>query len=359
MKLSRIILCLALGTAGCNLFASFANKARSSVNTLSKRNVDFDRPAPAEKDLAGIHSVTIGALEGAESQRIAGYLATYLSESERFTLVLAPPPTPPPADTEETMPAAPEPGHATIEGSIVEAGYSERMDAQSVQCGENKTCTNRTRIGTAVVSVNLRLVDRSSGEVLVSKTVGDRKETSTSAQDSDPPTIDGAALLDEASRDAAGQFFAAVSPHVVQETVFFETDGKAKSLKEGANRAMGGDLEGAIEAFRSGLAEAEARRDEGALAKARFDLGLALVIDGEYDEGLELLRAAQRPKSRKAWADVVVAAGRWREDAVQAKKQWQSRGEPPPPIEPGIRESAGATKDGAQAIKALRSVARR
>src|SRR5688500_2169609 len=176
MKLSRIILCLALGASGCNLFASFANKARGTVNTLSKRNVDFDRPSPAEKDLAGIHSVTIGALEGTESQRIGGYLATYLSESERFTLIVAPP--------EEV-----EPGHATIEGSIVEAGYSERMDAQSVQCGENKTCTNRTRIGTAVVSVNLRLVDRSSGEVLVSKTVGDRKETSTSAQDSDPPTI--------------------------------------------------------------------------------------------------------------------------------------------------------------------------
>ena len=355
MKVSHVVLCLALGASGCNLFASFANKARGTVNTLSKRNVDFDRPAPAEKDLAGIHSVTIGALEGAESQRIAGYLATYLSESERFTLVLAPPP----ADTSAESPVAPEPGHATIEGSIVEAAYSERMDAQSVQCGENKTCTNRTRIGSAVVSVNLRLVDKSSGEVLVSKTVGDRKETSTSAQDSEPPTIDGAALLDEASRDAAGQFFAAVSPHVVQETVFFETDGKAKSLKEGANRAMGGDLEGAIEAFRSGLAEAEARRDEGALAKARFDLGLALVIDGEYDEGLELLRAAQRPKSRKAWADIVVAAGRWRDDALQAGKQWQSRGEPPPPIEPGIRESAGATKEGAQAIKALRSVARR
>jgi hypothetical protein len=250
-------------------------------------------------------------------------------------------------------------GHAMIEGSIVEAGYSERMDARTSQCGENKSCTTRTRIGTAVVTVNLRIVDAASGQVLLQKTVGDRSEQTTSATDSEPPSIDGQALLDETSQRTAAQFFAAVSPHVVEETVFFETDGKAKSLKEGANRAMGGDLEGAIEAFRAGLSEAESKRDEGALAKARFDLGLALVIDGQYDEGIELLRAAQRPKSRKSWSEIVLAATRWRDDAEQAAKQGGSRGEALQTFEPSVRESSGATEDGAKAIKALRSVARR
>jgi hypothetical protein len=346
---TSLTLTLGLAPTGCNLFASFASKTRSTVNALAKRNVDFDRPAPAEKDLAEIHTVNIAALEGSDAQRIAGYLATYLSESERFALVTA-------APAVEEAPAA---GHATIEGSIVESNYAERMDAQTSKCGDNKTCTTRTRIGTAVVSVNLRLVDKASGEVLLQKTVGDRKEEKSSAVDSDPPSIDGQALLDEVSRTAAGQFFAAVSPHIVQETVFFETDSKAKSLKEGANRAMGGDLEGAIEAFRQGLAEAEGKRDESALAKARFDLGLALVIDGEYDEGIELLRAAQRPKARKAWTEIVLAATRWRDDAEHAQRQWKSRGEPPPPLEPGIRESEGATENGTKAIRALRSVAQR
>ncbi len=343
-----LIALLGLAPTGCNFFASFGTKARSTVNTLAKRNVDFDRPAPAEKDLAGIHTVAIAPLEGAEAQRISGWLATFLSESERYALVTSVP-------TEE---GADRSGLATIEGSVVEAGYSERMDSQNAKCGD-KTCTTRTRIGTAVVSLNLRVVDATSGQVLLQKTVGERTELKTSATDSEPPSIDGHALLDEASQKAAGQFFAAVSPHAVQETVFFETDGKAKSLKEGANRAMAGDLEGAIEAFRAGLSEAEAKRDESALAKARFDLGLALVIDGQYDEGIELLRASQRPKSRKAWSGIVLAAGRWRDDARKAAKQLEIRGEPLADFEPSVRESDGATKDGGTAIKALRSVASR
>ena len=337
------------------MFASFASKARGTVNTLAKRNVDFDRPAPAEKDFEGVHTVAIAALEGAEGKRIEGWLTSYLSESERFTLVTALPDAA--ADEPEATPDRS--GHAVIEGSIVEAKYGERMDTKTSKCGDNKTCTARTRIGTAVVTVNLRLVDATSGEVLLQKTVGDRAERVTRATDGQPPTIDGQALLDETSKRAASEFFGAVSPHVVQETVFFETHGKAKSLKEGANRAMGGDLEGAIEAFRAGLSEAKAKGDDKAIAKANFDLGLALAIDGQYDEGIELLRAAQRPKSRKAWSQIILAATRWQKDAEQAERQWKIRSGSLPAFEPGIRESAGATEDGADTIKALRSVARR
>ena len=351
-----LALLLGLAPAGCNMFASFATKARGTVNKLAKRNVDFDRPAPAEKDLEGIHTVAIAPLDGAEGKRIEGWLTSYLSESERFTLVTALPAEPDESDESDESDRT---GHALIEGSIVEAKYSERTDSKTSKCGENKTCTTRTRIGTAVVTVNLRLVDATSGEVLLQKTVGDRVETSTSATDSQPPTIDGQALLDDTSKQAASQFFAAVSPHVVQETVFFETDGKAKSLKEGANRAMGGDLEGAIEAFRAGLSEAKAKGDEKAIAKANFDLGLALAIDGQYDEGLQLLRAAQRPKSRKSWSEIVRAADRWQQEAEQAQRQWGIRGEQPREFEPSIRESSGATEDGKETIKALRSVARR
>jgi tetratricopeptide (TPR) repeat protein len=332
------------------MFASLGAKARSTANTLGKRNVDFDRPAPAEKDLEGIHTVAIGELEGEpdKAAMISGYLASQLSDSGRFALVEGAP--------EQTE----APGTAVVQGEIVQAQYSEREDSQSAKCGD-KTCVTRTRIGTAVVAVNLSVVDASTGAVLVKKTLEERKESKTSARDSEPPSIDGAAILDEAAGKVAGDIFAVLSPHAVSETVFFETDNAAKSLKEGANRAMNGDLEGAIEAFEQGVEQAESKDDEKALAKARYNLGLALVIRGEYDEGLELLEQAQRPKSRQAWASVMLAAKQWKADAQRARAQWANGdgAQPQLQIDPAPRSSEQAAAEGMKMFQSLRATAGR
>lgn len=361
-----LALAATLGASGCNMFASFGAKARGTVNTLGKRNVDFDRLAPAEKDLASVHTVAIAKLDGSSQHGalISGHLTSLLSDSERFTLVspdaaAAPTTTAPTSTISSTdggteVADTPDPriGMAVVKGSVVTAGYNERMDSKSAKCGD-KTCTTRTRFGTAAVTVNLALVDAVTGEILVQKTVEDRKEAKTKATNAQPPSIDGQALLDEASRTVAGQFFATISPHVVQEQVFFETDGKAKSLKEGANRAMSGDLEGAIEAFEDGLAQAQSKKDEKAIAKARFDLGLARVIAGQYDEGLELLQASQRPKSKKSWGEIVRAAKDWSGDAERANAQWKVRDGEAPEFDPTIRQSEKATAMGAGAVRAL------
>lgn len=351
-----------LGAGGCNFFVNLGAKARGSVDTLTKRNVDFDRPAPGEKDLEGVQAVAVGPLEGdsGHAAMISGYLATHLGDSGRFSLVDPTRADDEPAEQEKKKSSKKKKakeeraaGTAAIEGSILQAEYSEREDSQSSKCGD-KTCVTRTRIGTAVVTVDLRLVDAATGEVLVRKTLEDRKETKTSARDGSPPSIDGNALLDEAARKVAGDFFATVSPHVVSETVFFETDNAAKSLKEGANRAMSGDLEGAIAAFEEGLEQAVTKEDDAAIAKARYDLGLALVIKGEYDRGLELLHEAQGPKAKKSWAETVLAAKRWKTDAERAAAQWAA-GEGAPELDPALRPSEQATAEGAKALKTLRS----
>jgi tetratricopeptide (TPR) repeat protein len=328
--LARSVLALALTSSlaatGCNMFASWGAKARGTVNSITKRNVDFDRPAPAEEDLEGIRAVAVADLEGESTRaaKISAYLSSQLSDSGRFALV------------EAGSPGSD--GTALIRGKVVDAKYDERVDAQSAKCGD-KACETRTRIGTAVVSVTFSLVDAGSNRVLLQKTLEDRREAKTSATDSDPPSIDGEALLDEAAHEVADDFFAAVSPHVVTETVFFETDGKAKALKEGAQRALNGDLEGAIASFEEGLAEAEAKDDDNAIAKARYDLGLALVIKGEYDEGLELLELAQEPKARRNWTDTVLAAQRWKTDAERARAQFAANEGEPPTHDPKMRAS--------------------
>lgn len=363
-------------SAGCNLLMSLSKKTRDTANTLSKRNVDFDRPAPAERDLKDIQTVAIGELEGskAHAAMVRGYLSTYLNDSGRFKLIqleslqaevsgataggAATAQAGAEGEGAEAAAAGPATGVAKIEGSIVQAAYTERIDTSKSSCGDNKTCTTQTRIGSAVVTIDVALVDVVSGELLVHKTLEDRREKSTKAVDDKPPSIDGNALLDVAAKKVAGDFFAAVSPHLVSETVFFETDNAAKSLKEGANRALSGDLEGAIEAFEQGLAEAKGKKDDTAIAKAQFDLGLALVIKGEYDAGIALIQAAQELKAKKAWGDVLLAARGWKTDTEQSMSQWEAHDGGTPPLDPALRESESATAMGTKTVKAAYTVAR-
>lgn len=331
--------------SGCNMFASIATKARGTVNTLGKRNVEFDRPAPAEKDLEGVHTLAIGPLKGdaEHADALTGYLASQLGDSGRFALL----------DEVPGRKNADE-GTAVISGKIIKAEYEEREDSQSAKCGE-KTCTTRTRIGTAIVQVDFKLLDGRSGKVLARKTFEDRKESKTSARDSSPPSIDGDAILTEATQKVAGDFFAMLSPHTVTETVFFETDNAAKPLKEGANRALSGDLEGAIQSFEAGLAQAQKKEDAKAVAKAQFDLGLALVIKGEYDDGLALLEQAQTTKSSRSWEELVLSATQWKADAERAQAQWALSEVEPPALDPALRPSESATAEGAKALQTVRS----
>ncbi len=325
-----------LVASGCNMFANFGNRARGTVNTLAKRNVDFDRPVPGEVDLQEVHSVVLGEFEGASeaSSRISGHLLDNLSDSGRFSLLSEAP------TTKEAQP-----GMAKVVATVREADYSEREDSQQAKCGD-EACTVRSRTGTAVVSVNFSLVDAETGKVLVRKTFDDRRESSTTATDASPPSIDGNALLDEASRKVADDFFAVISPHVVSETVYFETDASAKALKEGANRAMNGDLQGAILSFEDGLAQSEAKGDAVGVAKAQFDLGLALVISGDYGRGVELLEQAQGPKSKKGWSDILRDAQQWQSDAQRAQAQWALGDAGGRDLDPSIRSSEEAGEQG-------------
>lgn len=323
------------------MFASLGSQARGTMNTLTKRNVDFDRAAPGEEDLEQVHTVALGEFKGAEDSatRISGYLLDDLSESGRFSLL-----------DEAPSKKKAEPGTATLVGKIREAEYSEREESQEAKCND-KPCTVRTRIGEAVVAVNFSLVDAKTGKVLVQKTFEDRREEKTTATDGSPPSIDGDTLLDEASRKVAADFFAVVSPHVVSETVYFETDGKAKALKEGANRAMNGDLDGAVASFEEGLTQAQTRGDAGALAKARFDLGLALVISGDYERGVELLELAQSPKPKKGWAETLDAARAWQSDAERAQAQWAMGESGERELDPALRPSEGASETGKKMLE--------
>lgn len=309
---------LVLGSAGtgCNMFASMGNQARGTANAIGKRNVSFQRPVPAAQDLSGIQRVALVNLEGdaATAEILQSRLASLISDGKRFEIISA-------ASKEEAEASGTE-ALAIVGGKVVRADYSERTDSQKATCNGDP-CTVTTRTGTASIAIDFSVVESGTGKVLLRKTLEETAEQQTAGQGS-PPSIDGNAMKDELVATVAESFHGLISPHAVREQVFFETDNKAKSLKAGANRAMSGDLDGAIASFEDGLAEATAREDKKAIAKAQFDLGLALVIAGDYDRGITELEKAQRSLDKTAWREVLVSAKGWRDEATAAQAQWSA-----------------------------------
>ncbi len=309
-----LLLCFGAVGSGCNMFANLSAKVRGTANAVGKRNVTFERPVPAEKELEGIERLALVEIKGdadaADILRIR--LASLVSEGQRFELIEA--------ESRKEAKASGAEALAIVGGKVVRAEYGEQTDAQEGTCNGDP-CTITVRTGTATVAVDFKVIDARNGKVLLRKTLEDTVEEKTSGQGT-PPSIDGNALQDQLLASIAESFHGQISPHGVSEQVFFEADNKAKALKTGANLAMSGDLEGAIAAFEEGLQQAQAKSDATAIAKAQFNLGIALIIAGDYDSGIERLEAAQAAQDKTAWGELLLASHQWRDDAAAAHEQW-------------------------------------
>lgn len=313
-----LALLLSVGAAGpgCNMFANMTAKVRGTANAVGKRNVTFQRPVPAEKELEGIERVALVELKGdAEAADILrSRLASLLSDGQRFELLEA--------ESRQEAKASGAEALAIVGGKVIRAEYGEQMNSQKGSCNGDP-CTIEVRTGTATVAVDFKVIDAASGKVLLRKTLEDSVQEKTSGQGT-PPSIDGSALQDQLLASVAESFHGQISPHGVSEQVFFESDNKAKALKTGANRAMSGDLEGAIASFEEGLQQAQAKSDVKAIAKAQFNLGIALIIAGDYDIGIERLETAQAAEDKTAWRELLLASRQWRDEAAAAHEQWAS-----------------------------------
>lgn len=139
---------------------------------------------------------------------------------------------------------------------------------------------------------SLRVIDLTTGRTL--KIQSFDGTASESSRDGYP---DGDALLEAAREKATGQIRRLFFPWTEsRQVVFYEDNDKFCNLEPGYNLLKAHDLNGALEASR--VSYDHCRNAPGAkpkmVGRAAYDVGVALCLRGDYDEGLTMLTEALR-----------------------------------------------------------------
>src|SRR5262249_6000163 len=148
-----------------------------------------------------------------------------------------------------------------------------------------------TLTGRARVSASFKVVDVSTGALIVAKTYDESREDTNRATDRRPPAIDRDALYKMARHAIVKGFMHAIAPHKEYMDANFLTDGDLPQLEGGIGYAKRGDWKKAQDAFNGGIQDAERNPKINAkvLAKAYWNLGLAYEYAGDYDKATAMV----------------------------------------------------------------------
>jgi curli biogenesis system outer membrane secretion channel CsgG len=214
------------------------------------------------------------------------------------------------------------PAGALIYGDIDER-YNERTDETPYKTKEGKQHVVRTLTGEAGVRATFKVVDVSSGRLLIARTYEDKRQETSRIEDARPAPIDREELTQRARRTVLERFLKAIVPY--REYVFarFEKDSDIPQLEGGIGWAEQGNWDKAKEAFNNALADAGKNPKVGAkqLGKAYWDLGLAHEYSGDYDNAAKMVQKAYDVGQDKDYLRELEGIDRLRSEAKRLAEQ--------------------------------------
>jgi tetratricopeptide (TPR) repeat protein len=260
---------------------------------------------PAEIDMAPYASVAVGEMRGRGDPRaLSDALEAALVSSHKFRVI----------DRQHLLQAMHElqlsskdladPTKAAKLGQFLAAGaliygdvderYNERTDETPYKTKEGKQHVVRVLTGEAAVRATFKVLDLSTGRLLIARTYEDKRQETNRIEDARPAPIDREELTWRARRTVLDRFLKAIVPY--QEYVFarFEKDADIPQLEGGIGWAVRGNWDKAKEAFNNAAADAGKNPKVGAkqLGKAYWDLGLAHEYSGDYDSAAKMVQKA-------------------------------------------------------------------
>jgi tetratricopeptide (TPR) repeat protein len=259
---------------------------------------------PAEINMAPYQSVAIGDMSGGGNRPMTDSLEEALVNTNRFTVVDRQHMSQLMRELRLSSSDLADPSAAARLGKVVAAGalifgdvqtnYREQPDETRYKDDKGGYHTWYSLKGEAYVRSTFKIVDVSTGRLIVARTYEERADDVNRALDKRPQQIDRIALENAARRAVVERFMRAIVPHQDYLYAHFQKDGDIPQLEGGIGWAERGDWKKAQAAFNDAaqVAEKNVKLKAAQVAKCYWNLGLAYEYAGDYDKGEAMVNKA-------------------------------------------------------------------
>lgn len=209
---------------------------------------------------------------------------------------------------------------ALVFGRIQTDNYDEETSkADPWVDKKGKRHQSQYRKGTYTLSVNLKIVDIMTAKILAVKSLSSSYYSSLSKDNGWPAEIDAGYLYTKCIIKITQDFMHLVAPYDVQVKAKFQTDKKLPEIDQAINQLKIGEWEEAIGLFIS--ATEKDGIDAKIKAKAFYDLGLAQMYAGDFDDSIENFKEAFKLTNSKLYMNAINEAKAEKEKAEKLKEQ--------------------------------------
>jgi hypothetical protein len=298
---------------------------------------------PAEVNMAGFSSVAVGKVDfsgntGGRTE-IQGQLEQALVDSGRFQVVDRQRMDQTMRELRLSASDLSDPRHAAKLGNLMAAGalifadvnekYEESRGEEQYQDKDKKNHVRRKLRGEANVRTTFRVINVSTGALVVSKQYADQKDDTNYATDRQPDPIEKDKLVQAARAEVLKRFMAAIVPHQVFEDAAFKKDGDLPQLEGAIGWAEHGEWKKAQDAFSDAVTAAKnnPKISSQVLGKAYWDLGLAYEYAGDYDKALSTVEQAQKVSGENDYLDELTHIKQLQADAKKLQEQTAPAGD--------------------------------
>ena len=288
---------------------------------------------PAEINMAPYQSVAIGEMTGSGNRPVSDSLEEALVNSSRFTVVDRQHMNQVMRELHLSSTDLADPNAAAKLGKVVTAGalifgdvqhsYREQPNEQRYQDDKKVWHTIYSLKGEAYVRATFKIVDVSTGRLIVAKTYEERRDDTNRALDRRPEQVDRIALENSARRAVVDRFMKAIIPHQEYMYANFQKDGDIPQLEGGIGWAERGDWKKAQSTFNDAVqaSEKNVKLKSGQVAKCYWNLGLSYEYAGDYDKAETMVNKAYELSNDKDMLGEIDNIHRLQADARKLAEQ--------------------------------------
>jgi curli biogenesis system outer membrane secretion channel CsgG len=212
---------------------------------------------------------------------------------------------------------------AFIFGDVSDNYRESRKTEKCSSLFDKKSHVCHSVTGESSVEAQFKIVNVSTGQLIVAKRYMQKKSQTNDAQDGQPDPIDRESLQAEARKAVVEKFMKAILPHQEIQEARFVKDGDIPQLEQGIVWAQRGEWMKAQDIFNSAAQAAEKNTNLKApqVAKCYWNLGLSYEYAGDYGKAVDMINRAYTSSNDASMLNELDNVKRMQEDEKKLAAQ--------------------------------------